>query len=291
MQKKVVVVIILILSLLSGCSSPGGVRSDGGGGNNDNSNAVVGALLLIGAGLVWKNRDSIFKKSSKTNDPFDTSVPTNIKSTNYRYVYDHTYTPVTSLGNEKSGYGLYTYVLLNKKINIEGSALIEYRKKAKIILEMVQTYLPSANISYIDFSKINNFVIPTTSKSTTNVTLENYSYTLSKNFLSDISTTLSVYNNKSMSNTFKKHPGPFLITTLKPISKTGDALYFLYVDMSSLKPSAIQEVMQTYTNKLENSESGNMPFTKLETLRLNALKHLVGFNNIIAVVKQSLLGG
>lgn len=290
MQKKVVT-LFLIISILSGCRSLGGVigDGDGGGGNDSNPDALVGTLLFIGAGLLWKNRDSIFKKD--TGSKSEASIPNNIKSTNYRYVYDHTYTPVVSLGNEKKGYGLYTYVLLNKKIATEGTALEDYRKKAKIVLEIIQSYQPSTNMSYIDLAKINNFIIPATNKESNTVTLENYSFSLSNKVTNTISSTLLMYNNGEMAKTFRKNEGPFLVTTLKPITQTGDVLYLLYVDMSSLKPSATHEVMDTYVNKLENSESGNMPFSRLETIRLNALKHLVGFNNVIAVVKQSIPGG
>jgi len=282
-------IIILLLFSLAGCSGgyPGGTTGSSSGGNNNNSEALVGAILLVGGYLLWKNKDSIFNNKSSIFD----EVPTNRKSSSFRYVYGHTYTPLVSLSDEKNQYGLYTYVLLNKKIHATGKTFSEYRKKAEIVLEMSQQYQESSSnsSSIVDYRDINNFLIPSVHK-TKVVTLENYSFRLSKKILKEISQTLALLNNKDMSKTFK-NIGPFLITTTKPISQSGNSLYFLYADLTNANISIVEELMRTYITKLENKYSGNMPFSRLENIKLNIINNTVKLNDKIAVIKQALPGG
>lgn len=281
-------IIIILLFSLVGCSgNPGGTSGSSSGGNNSNSEALVGAILLAGGSLLWKNKETIFKNKSTTSD----EVPTNADNSSFRYVYGHTYTPLVSLSDEKDQYGLYTYVLLNKKIYATAKTFSEYRKKAEIILEMSQQYQNSSSnsSSIVDYRNINNFLLPSIQK-TKVVTLESYSFKLSEKILKEISQTLALLNNKDMSKTFK-NIGPFLITTTKPISQSGNSLYFLYADLTNANVSIVEELMRTYITKLENKDSGNMPFSRLENIKLNIINNTVKLNDKIAVIKHALPGG
>jgi len=180
----------------------------------------------------------------------------------------HLWQYLYSYGDEEYGYATYSYVLVGRsESNQEAKSL--YLELVKAIQgSTVEADRMPQNTSIENF---NLFLIPTTKIMEDGSHKPNYE--LSKLLLTALSTSSPLKFSR---------PGPYIITLYKPISFSNkdDVADMLYIDLTSMHPVAIPEVVRTYKNKiLDENLSG---IEKLNSLRLSILN--------IALISEDSIG-
>ena len=287
MTKKLIIITLSIL--LNGCG--GGSDPNGGGSGTSGGDVAAG---LLGAAIIYGVVNYFDKNHTSNNNASNiTSSVTTLDDASdkyFNYIYGHNFTPITKLGDEKDDYGLYTYILFNKKVSEEGLLSSEYRKKCQIILEKTQQYLPSSVKNSFGHDKLNNFLIPSVAKKPSIVSLKNYGFNLSMKVMDTLSKMAMESKSSKFDNNTFSHEGPFIITTTEPLQNTGNEVYFIYADLTDINVAATEEIINTYVSKLEDRKSGDKPFTRLASIRASLLKYLVDFNESIKLVRYAVAG-
>lgn len=117
------------------------------------------------------------------------------------------------------------------------------------------------------------------------VPLQEYNFDLSRLYLARIGGGL--IQDDTLTMKVLSQPGPFLISTLKPIHQLKQGYnYILYADLSSNHPAAIPEVLAGYKKRI-HSESINT-VESFEPFRLWLLSHLLYANDNVSLVQTAV---
>ncbi|CAA6824432.1 MAG: Unknown protein [uncultured Sulfurovum sp.] len=216
--------------------------------------------------------DKIFKASLK-----------NLSSSSTAYeVKKHNYSFIDSLDKIQDYNGLLTFVIFPRNI-LEQSKKSKKYQRYKKVLELIQELTISKNDGFSFVTDTNQFLLmkkPLYNKN--KITVETYNYALAKELLADITK-----RDEFKSPIFKK-VGPFLITTTKSFFNTDNNPNFLCVNLSSFNEKAIQQVLESYKERLE--KHGNNDIGILERLHYTMLSTLTNFNDDISIFKAAVAG-
>jgi len=170
----------------------------------------------------------------------------------------HVWQCIVSLDNEYGNYATYSYVLVGRNENSQASAL-RYRKLIDAITGSTIQASDSTK-AILQPEMCNIFIIPALRCDSLKNLQPNYNVSI------QLLSSLSIAANKPFANT-----GPYIITLYKPIGKgiPENVADLLYLDLSTVHPSAIPEFVKTYKNHLTKSEIDGME--SLRSLRLSVL--------------------
>ena len=110
--------------------------------------------------------------------------------------------------------------------------------------------------------------------------IEQYNYEISNKVLDILK--------EKIDSTFFDKDGPFLITTNQNILDKEKGFELLYIDLSGFNNSALEEVINSYKNKL--LEDGMSDVQTLEKFRLKLLSVMTNFNHRIHIFSELLAG-
>jgi len=237
--------------------------------NIDNSSPIVGNVGVVHGTI----DDNEIGDSSNLGLHTDSNIQITIIK-KHRYKKINTILQIEELKNIK------TYLLLPLNISFTYTKSKIY-KRYKRALDLVQR-LPKYdnNISETEAKKINQFILLAKEKTLEDepITPKNYNYKLSNQIISIIE------NNSTLSF---KGEGPFLVTTMENII-TDENITYLSVDLSPFDNSAINEIVNSYKEHLE--EKGMDDFTFLEKLKSKVLSIVVKANENIRTVQMAVAG-
>jgi len=154
------------------------------------------------------------------------------------------------------------------------------------VLELIQTLEEVSNNksnvdNHTEFNIYENkFVLFGDKKKEKYLNLKQYNYKISN-------TILDILRNR-IDNSFLNKDGPFLITMTDNILNKDDGYEFIYIDLSEFNNSAIEEVINTYKNRLE--ENGSSDIKLLERFRLKFLSAITNFNDRMHLSSELLAG-
>lgn len=183
-------------------------------------------------------------------------------------------------GTEPSGYGMYTYVLINQNQSNE-----EVWARYSALVEAIQ----ASTTEVADFdakadkSLYNVFLFPSTKGKDGQPTLNDR---FSRAILTAIrASTKGDKLRKSIAN-----PGPFLISVGQPLTGSGTLsdVDLLYADLSATNKAAMREVVSAYKLRIEKSElRGTESF---DSIRLSLLSLILNADEHVQVVKVVYAG-
>jgi hypothetical protein len=169
----------------------------------------------------------------------------------------HVWQCIHSPENEYENYATYSYVLVGRNENNQSSAL-RYRKLIDAIIR--STDKAADTEALLPTEQCNIFIIPAVECDSTKTLQPKYDVSLR------LLSAISFASGRQFGN-----PGPYIMTLYKPIGKgKPDAIAdVLYLDMSTIHPSAMPEFVKTYKNHLTKQEIDGMQ--SLRSLRLTLL--------------------
>ncbi len=177
----------------------------------------------------------------------------------------HTWEYLKAYGVERTGYGVYSYVLFAQENNDSARAL--YFE----LVDLIQASTVSAQSlpAQAVLGKFNVFLIPADTHDSEN---HKPDYELSRLLLATLASTSQLNLEKQ---------GPFIISLSKPLSfgEQGDQLDILYVDLSNTPKAALTELVRTYKKHLVIDDIEGVEV--LKSLRLRLLNYaLIAEQNI-----------
>jgi len=185
----------------------------------------------------------------------------------------HLWTELSKANTEPLGYAMYTYVLVRRS---KGTPIS--RDKYNILINIIMNSTsPLNNQSTLGYNKslYNLFLIPSNNN--------HLNDELSKSILTSISVSIQ---NEKLNNLFNNNPGPFLISTLEPISDEyfSKELDLLYVDLTKTNIDALPEIVSAYKKYLvSDSIKGVEQFSSLKLTLLNLILDADDSINIVKV--------
>ncbi len=190
---------------------------------------------------------------------------------------------------EARGYGMYTYVLFNRQLDLRASLDPEILQRyQKLLNVIVATTLSSTDVGEIDAAEkqlTNLFMIPGTVRGKL-PSLDNYNAVLAMRYLDEIGK-LTRADNPEVADRLMSRPGPFLVSTLKPVSEIDDRqTTLLYIDLSATNPAAMTEIVAAY--KLRLSQNPLNEAEHFAPLRLALLNLVLNADDNITLVKAAL---
>lgn len=179
----------------------------------------------------------------------------------------HVWQCLVSLNDEYEDYATYSYVLVGRDENNQPSAL-RYHKLIDAITGSTARISDSKGI--LSRESYNIFLIPVITCDASNDVKPNYDVSLK------LLASLSAASEYPFTN-----PGPYIITLYKPIGKgqLESRADVLFLDMSTVHPSAMPEFVKTYKNHLAKHEIDGIH--SLQSLRLSLL-------NLALVAEESI---
>ena len=196
-------------------------------------------------------------------------------------IQEHKYEIINTIIQIKKLQNMKTYLLLPNNISNSDSKSKKYERYKKVLDLILELQQYVENTSKIKEKKINKFILLAKEKALEDepITPKNYNYKLSNQIISIIE------NNSTLSF---KGEGPFLVTTMDNIM-TDKNITYLSVDLSPFDNSAIDEIVNSYKEHLE--EKGMDDFTFLEKLKSKVLSIVVKANENIRTVQMAVAGG
>ena len=198
----------------------------------------------------------------------------------------HTWDLLTSLNTEKTGYGMYTYVLFGRRLEQRGLIDSTTLERYNNILSAIHVATTPKNVSESMPKETNIFYIPAKKHGEVKaVSLSGYNSTLSMKFISNLAKLIR--NNRALVLRFTSRPGPFLISTFDPAGKiTSQDAPFLYADLSETNPDAMKEVIKAYKLRISGEQINEV--TKFSFFRLKLLNFILNADDNLTIVKAAL---
>lgn len=186
-------------------------------------------------------------------------------------------------GEEEKGYGMYTYVLLNRPSGIPSKAPAWERYQS--LIDAIKQSTPLAD-NFNDYPKedFNIFLIPTISDSATE---ESAGKKLNAILSSRILTGIVIQTeDQDFRQRLNNNPGPFLISSLEPISsRDSGQMDLLYLDLTSTNPAAMPEVVSAYKQRITSDEIDGIQ--RFRSIRLALLDLILDTDDHIKIVKTA----
>jgi hypothetical protein len=184
----------------------------------------------------------------------------------------HTWDLLTRMNAEQNGYAMYTYVLFGRRLDIPGGIQAATRQRYESLLDaIVGSTLKQSEARNLPREETNDFYIPSFAAGE-KPSLANYDVSLSLRYLAAIGILLSSENPR-LAERLTTEPGPFLVSTLKPIGQIRtEKAPLLYADLSSTNDAAMPEIIAAYKTRLaQTTVSGMERFAPLRLALLNLI--------------------
>jgi hypothetical protein len=199
----------------------------------------------------------------------------------------HVFETLTNKYNEYEGYGLYTYVLFRIRVDdpsLDSKTKELYQKLLTAIIKSTPT--PEEVNGIWPISSTNIFYIPgKESFISGNWSLTNYNSSLAMTYIAQLCRIAE--ENSGIPKRMLSRPGPFLISTLKPLGDTSTASkYILYADLFDSHPEAMMEIVESYKNYVVTASVEDVEMFK--TLRLSLLNFILKADDNLKIVKTAL---
>lgn len=186
-------------------------------------------------------------------------------------------------GEEEKGYGMYTYVLVNRPSGITSKTPAWERYHS--LIDAIKKSTPLAD-NFNDYPKedFNLFLIPTISDSATE---ESADQKLNAILSSRILTGIAIQtDDQSFRQRLNNNPGPFLVSSLEPIStRESGQVDLLYLDLTSTNPAAMPEVVSAYKQRITSDEIDGVQ--RFHSIRLALLDLILDTDDHIKIVKTA----
>ena len=184
----------------------------------------------------------------------------------------HAWQYLYSYGDEGAGYATYSYVLVGRDHNNQGSMSLYYE-----LIKAIQASTANAEdlLGHVSSRSLNLFIIPVASGSDGS---KEPNYKLSKSLLAVLSATSPLKSSR---------PGPYIITLYLPIGAGGDdkVADILYVDLTDAHPKAIPEIVRTYSEAVVDKKLSGV--VNLNSLRLSLLSMALHAEDSIGFAKSA----
>lgn len=149
---------------------------------------------------------------------------------------------------ELEGAGMYTYILFGRE-KAPAKSSTDYMLLDKLCREIFDTtYGVRRSTKNDDLRHYNLFCVPMKPLVTEEGPLTSwYDFPLSKAYLAKLASCTQTAHAASV---LQSTPGPFLISSLKPLPSVRGENFVLYADLSDLHPDAIGELLRLYKRKI-----------------------------------------
>jgi len=169
----------------------------------------------------------------------------------------HAWSYIESIGDEPSGYGMYSYVFAGRPLDSDQS---HSRRYAALIASIKGVTPEGQQIEQTEIPRgeVNIFMIPTGS-----------SDQRGNQDISKILATLMAATDQRF-----RRPGPFIVSLYHPIrAASGESNDMLFADLTNTRVRAIPDLVRIYKNRVSETELAGIE--KLKSLRLSLLNSLL----------------
>jgi len=198
-------------------------------------------------------------------------------------VYSHSYRVLNSLDEVKRLKNTITYVILPDNISMQRNSESKKYKRYSTLLELIQE-LRKTDLSVptdsVAAQSDNQFVLFSNDVKEKNVDVKNYNYELAHKVLD--------FFKQNYSYSLFSKEGPYLVTVTKDIWTNKRDFTFLYVNMSRFNNSALNEVLESYKERLINK--GNDEVSMFERLHSSLLSFITNLNDDIHIFQSAFAG-
>lgn len=198
----------------------------------------------------------------------------------------HVWGLLNEMDSEETGYAMYTYVLFPRRLDFSAGVEPETRERYKTLLDsIVASTLGTEEADQLPKEETNLFYIPAIGGGK-KPGLENYNSTLAMRYLLILSR-LARDSNRTLAERLSVRPGPFLISTLKPLGEIGkDQADLLYTDLSGTNPAAMVEIVAAYKRRISIQDVKEIE--RFWPLRLALLNLILNADDNVKLVKVAL---
>lgn len=193
-------------------------------------------------------------------------------------VETHAWEFFTAIEGESSGYGAYTYVLFGRRMSNRLSSQVKQRYEA-LLDAIISTTAHRIEIDEdIPSKKVNLFCIPGKKALEGGIdlsgfneymeefsALDNYASSLAYKYLSKAGN--GAFLREEILNQIKYSPGPFLLTTVKPLLELRTYSPMLFVDLSRFHPDTFVEIVTNYKHSMVENPPDEQKYWTPSTLK------------------------
>jgi hypothetical protein len=189
-------------------------------------------------------------------------------------------------------YGLYTYVLFGETVNNPDDLDVETLERYQSLLNAIKTSTPTSQEAKEWKKELSNiFYIPSVGAAEarfgnlfTDHPLRTYNSSIAMSYLVGLSELL---DDPDLQQRITTNPGPFLISTLQPLSKLrGTSAVMLYVDLSGTNPGSMREIVSAYKSYVTTKTIDEVE--EFSSLRLTLLDLVLNPNDNLKLVKTAI---
>jgi hypothetical protein len=156
--------------------------------------------------------------------------------------------PLQKANAETPGFGLYTYVLFGYDPGgkLASARVKERYAKTLLALEPLVQIEVSGRLPSATKLQTHLFLVPCKVKTNCLTVPANYSHAVSRNIRDGLAVSLASQGRKVLANTLSASPGPFLVSSIKPLGayKPGETPALRFIDFSSLPTECITSTME-----------------------------------------------
>lgn len=194
----------------------------------------------------------------------------------------HVWDTLTRKGNERPGYGMYTYVLFQWRVDALADKNPEIAKRYENLLNAITGPTSTAEKAGTAVRESNLFCIPSNEVYVSGrFGLEKYNSKLARTYISILCN--MIQDDNELVERFNDRPGPFLISTLHPLDTNvkGD-FHLLYADLSESNPAAIKETVMAYRKHIRSATVDGVE--SFNPLRLTLLNWILNIDDNLKIV-------
>lgn len=249
--------------------------------------ALVGAMIMLGT--------AVGAAAANTQDQGSTK----------KFYYHVWAFLITELGNEDPGYGMYTYVLFGRNLRFPfDTSSKTFKRYIRLLDAVVHSTLSNEDKHKLPEKACNIFYVPGVKdrknneesffQFSSNLHLRNlatnkgvdYNFNMAMHYLTLIPNAV-LETKQKLAEQFITKPGPFLVSTLKPIGKIIDSQsHLLFADLSDTNHAAMDEIVTAYKQRINLKPVNDIE--RFKTLRLQLLNLVLNADDNVKLLKLSL---
>lgn len=188
---------------------------------------------------------------------------------------------------EKTDYAMYTYVLFGRRVDDDLDAETRDRYK-KLLYEIMKNKTTSVAEGIWAKEESNIFYIPGFGDYDKKRTIENYNSDLAMRYLAALIKLFNDNGQIELKNRLDMHPGPFLISTLKPLTHiSGNKIPILFADISYKNPAIIENIVASYKIRITDKSVAKVEI--FEPVLLKVASYLANYNDLAEIYVAKLI--
>lgn len=198
----------------------------------------------------------------------------------------HAWRLLPKMDSEEPGYAMYTYVLFARRHNYLQGVNPQTKERYESLLGAIAgTTMKAEKTTQFPKEETNLFCIPAVFMGK-KPSLPNYNVDIAMRYLSMLGKMLKE-DNYELADRLMTQPGPFLISTLKPINVINEMKTpLLYTDLSGTNPAAMGEVVAAYKRRVTGRALTDVE--NFYPLRLALLNLILNADDNVKLVKVAL---